>query len=111
MKKLLLILALIFPSSLVIAEETITIATFNIQILGKSKTGKPDIMKKLAEIIRKYDIVAVQEIKDVKNKAAFTFLEYINDGQTTKYKMALSERTGQQADDKNSLRTNHCPRP
>jgi len=102
MKKLLLTLALIFPSSLATAEETITIATFNIQILGKSKTGKPDIMKKLAEIIRKYDVVAVQEIKDVKNKAAFTFLEYINNGQTTKYKMALSERTGQQADDKNS---------
>ena len=38
----------------------IKIATFNIQIFGKTKAGKPDIMAELASIIRKYDIVAIQ---------------------------------------------------
>ena len=36
------------------------------------------VPKNLAEIVRKYDIVAVQEIKDAKNKVPGQFLEAIN---------------------------------
>ena len=40
----------------------ITIATFNIQNLGPTKAGKPDIIAQLAEIIQQFDVVAVQEV-------------------------------------------------
>jgi endonuclease/exonuclease/phosphatase family metal-dependent hydrolase len=46
-------------------------------------------------------VVAVQEISDVHNTVGMRFLEIINQGQATEYNMVLSERSGQQPDDKN----------
>ncbi len=46
---------------------TIKIATFNIQIFGKTKANKPNILSQLADIVRQFDLVAVQEIKDKTN--------------------------------------------
>ena len=40
------------------------IGAFNIQVFGKSKAGKPEVMDVLAKIIRTYDVVAIQEIRD-----------------------------------------------
>ncbi|MEP2024549.1 MAG: endonuclease/exonuclease/phosphatase family protein [Reichenbachiella sp.] len=82
-------------------ESTITIATFNIQIFGKTKSAKELVMDTLAMIIRSYDIVAVQEIKNKPNKVPTLFLNKINEN-GAKYAMVLSERTGMQADDKSS---------
>ena len=81
--------------------ETIRIATFNIKVFGPTKAGKPAVMGVLADIVRKYDIVAVQEIKDRKREVPELFLEAINDGGTT-YGVLASERTGKQEDDKSS---------
>jgi len=80
---------------------TIKIATFNIQIFGKTKAGKTGIMNQLASIIRKYDVVAVQEIKDKDNKVPRMFLDKINES-GVRYDMRVSDRTGLQPDDKNS---------
>jgi len=46
------------------AQDTIKIATFNIQIFGKAKSQKPAVMGTLAGIVKKYDVVAIQEIKN-----------------------------------------------
>lgn len=79
----------------------IKIATFNIQIFGKTKAGKPAVMAELAAIIRKYDIVAVQEIKDKPGNVPTQFLTEINsDGSA--YTLIVSERSGLQDDDKSS---------
>lgn len=43
--------------------ETITVATFNIQALGEAKLARPHIVGALVAIIRRFDIVAVQEIR------------------------------------------------
>ena len=43
---------------------TVKIASFNIQIFGQTKASKPEVMDILAKIIRRYDIVAIQEIRD-----------------------------------------------
>ncbi len=83
------------------ADETIRMATFNIQIFGKTKAGKPEVMDVLAEIVRTYDIVAVQEIKDADNTVPGIFLSKLNeDG--SQYGMAVSPRTGMQEDDQHS---------
>jgi len=78
---------------------TIRIATFNIQNFGPTKLGRPAVMAELAEIVRRHQFVAVQEISDVSQKVPFGFLDLINaDG--AGYEMLLSPRSGQEPDDK-----------
>jgi endonuclease/exonuclease/phosphatase family metal-dependent hydrolase len=79
----------------------IMIGSFNIQNLGPAKRGRPAVMRRLAEIIREYDVIAVQEVTDVSERAPRMLLDYINaDG--SGYAMALSPRTGVQPDDRTS---------
>lgn len=77
------------------------IATFNIQNFGKTKAGKPAILEYLAEVVREFDIVAVQEISDVSETAPKKFLGAIN-STGRNFGLLLSERTGKQPDDKTS---------
>lgn len=44
-------------------QETIRVATFNIQGFGKTKMAKSDVMGSLARIISQFDVVAIQEVK------------------------------------------------
>lgn len=83
-------------------DETITIATFNIQIFGRTKAKKPGVLKKLSEIVRQYDIVAIQEFKDSKQETPIKFLEEINSLDDTTYGLILGQRVGLQSDDKKS---------
>lgn len=77
---------------------TIKIATFNIQIFGKTKAGKPAIMAELASTVRKYDIVAIQEIKNKEGSVPTKLLTEVNsDGSA--YTLVVSERSGLQPDD------------
>jgi len=80
---------------------TIKIATFNIKVFGKAKSEKPAVMAELASIVRKYDIVAVQEIKDKPGNVPTLFLTEINsDG--SDYGLVVSERSGLHPNDKTS---------
>lgn len=79
------------------------LATFNIQVLGPAKSGRPEILRTLAGIIRQYDLVAVQEIKDISGEAPLRLLAAINaDADEPSYALALSDRTGRQPDDRRS---------
>jgi hypothetical protein len=80
----------------------VKIATFNIQIFGKAKAAKPEVMEVLVKVIRSYDLVAVQEIKDVSQQAPAKLLDAINKEAGPRYALALSPRSGQQPDDKKS---------
>ena len=81
-------------------QDTIAIAAFNIQVFGNTKIGKPEVVAELAEIVRKYDIVAVQEIKNIEQTVPYAFLEAIN--QSGNYALVLGQRGGLQPDDANS---------
>jgi endonuclease/exonuclease/phosphatase family metal-dependent hydrolase len=83
-------------------QETFRICTFNIQNFGKKKLNDSLRVQALAEIIRKYDIVAVQEISDVSGEVPVAFRNKINAGEGRYYEVTCSERTGKQADDKSS---------
>lgn len=85
-----------------IADTRIKIATFNIQNFGPKKAADRPALAVLAGIIRKYDVVAVQEISDVSGKAPKALLTAINYGSGDDYEMALSPRTGLQTDDRSS---------
>lgn len=72
---------------------TIAIASFNIQIFGQSKISNPEIMNILARIIKRYDVVAIQEIRSEEQDVVPTLLSYVNDG-NIKYDYVISERLG-----------------
>ena len=80
----------------------ISIASFNIKIFGKTKASNSTVMAELVEIVSKYDIIAIQEIKDIDQEVPFQFLELLNNNSTTKFEMLLSERSGTKEDDKSS---------
>ncbi len=58
--------------------ETIRIASFNIQVFGTSKAGKPHVMNVVADIVRRFDIVAVQEIRTQDQNLLPEFVKLIN---------------------------------
>jgi endonuclease/exonuclease/phosphatase family metal-dependent hydrolase len=57
---------------------TIRVASFNIQVFGTSKSEKPHVMDILARIVRKFDIVAIQEIRSRDQDIIPNFVELIN---------------------------------
>ena len=97
--------------------EAAKVATFNIQVFGDTKMGKEEVVTELVEIFQRYDMVAVQEIKDIDQEVPYQFLDALNEyllnqrenstdnNNTTeveKWMMVLSNRTGIQDDDINS---------
>nr|XP_054750519.1 deoxyribonuclease-1-like [Lytechinus pictus] len=72
-----------------------TIAAFNIQVLGKTKMGKPEVVNYLTKIIVRYDIVLIQEIRDISETAIYELLDGVNNRQPgVNYKMELGPRVG-----------------
>ncbi len=58
--------------------ETIKIAPFNIRIFGKSEREKEDVMQVLEKIVRNFDIVAIQELRDKSEMTLPYFVDRIN---------------------------------
>jgi hypothetical protein len=59
-------------------------------------------MAELVEIVSIYDIIAIQEVKDINQEVPYQFLELLNNNSDNRFEMLLSERSGMQEDDKNS---------
>lgn len=75
------------------ARDTIRIASFNIQVFGQSKLEKPAVMESLTQIVRKFDIVAIQEIRSASQDVMPRFLAMINsDG--SQFDFVLGPRMG-----------------
>ena len=75
------------------SNETLRIGAFNIQVFGISKASKPEVMDVLADIIRTYDVIAIQEIRDASQTALPSLVDLVNaDG--SQYDYVVSERLG-----------------
>ena len=59
-------------------------------------------MASLVEIVSKYDIIAIQEIKDINQEVPYEFLELLNNNSSIQFEMLLSQRSGSQEDDRSS---------
>ena len=59
--------------------EVARIATFNIKVFGETKMGKPEVVSVLVDTVLQYDMVSVQEIKDMDQTVPYDFLQQIND--------------------------------
>ena len=73
--------------------ETVRIATFNIQGFGDRKSAKPHVMEYLANIIRRFDVVAIQEIRTKSPDHMSRFVDLIN-STGRRYDYVIGERLG-----------------
>lgn len=74
--------------------ETVKIAAFNIQIFGQAKSQKQDVMAVLRDVVREFDIVLIQEIRDASEQTIPNFVEAINQMEGPEYSFVRSERVG-----------------
>jgi len=73
--------------------ETLRIATFNIQVFGKSKLAKAPVMDVLARVVRRFDVVAIQEVRSKDQTVVPRFVDLINqDG--SRFDFAIGPRLG-----------------
>lgn len=73
--------------------DSIVIASFNIQVFGQSKLDKPDVMQTLAQIVRQFDVVAIQEVRSSQQDVLPRFVELIN-ANGARYDFAIGDRLG-----------------
>lgn len=79
----------------------IRVATFNLQVFGPSKASDARLVDEVASIIERYDVVAVQELKDVSEEAPYVLLDAL-EKRGAPHAMILSERGGREPDDASS---------
>lgn len=73
--------------------DRLLIATFNIQVFGESKMSKPEVVEVLAQVVRQFDIVAIQEVRAKADNIVPDFVDAINaDG--SRYGYLVGPRLG-----------------
>lgn len=73
--------------------DTIKICSFNVQVFGTSKLKKPQAMDVLTKVVRRFDVVAIQEVRSTDDTVVPKFVEMINsDG--SKYDFVIGPRLG-----------------
>jgi endonuclease/exonuclease/phosphatase family metal-dependent hydrolase len=60
------------------ASGTVRIASFNIQVFGAAKLDKPGVMNVLADVVRQFDVVAIQEVRAKTDDILPRFVDLIN---------------------------------
>lgn len=75
------------------ADETVTIASFNIQVFGTSKLNKPQVMDVLAKVVRRFDVVAIQEVRAKDDQIVPRFVQLIN-AEGAAYDFVIGPRLG-----------------
>jgi len=72
---------------------TIRIASFNIEVFGKAKADNPPIIRTLAEIVRQFDVVAIQEIRTQDEYHMSNFVKLVNET-GRRYDFVIGPRVG-----------------
>lgn len=75
--------------------QSILIASYNVQVFGKSKEQKLPVMQTLASVMRNFDLIAIQEIRIDDNDLLRRFLGYyLNPISGRNYDYVLGPRLG-----------------
>ena len=72
---------------------TIKVASFNIQVFGTSKLQKTPVMQVLADVVRRFDLVAIQEVRSVDDTVLPQFSALIN-STGVRYDFVIGPRLG-----------------
>ena len=73
---------------------TIRIGTFNLDQFGVTKASKPHVMDMLAQICRRFDVIAVQEIGTLDQTLLAALVDTINHGSGLAYDYIVGPRVG-----------------
>lgn len=73
--------------------QTILIASFNIQVFGESKMNDPWVLERIVHILRQFDIVAIQEVRAKDQTLMSRLLQMVN-SQGARYDYLLGPRLG-----------------
>lgn len=74
-------------------EQSITIASWNLKNIGKTKFNDPARIDIIINILKNYDIIAIQEVKDITLQLPQQLIDKMNmDG--SNYKVVASDRVG-----------------
>lgn len=74
--------------------DTIRIASFNIQVFGESKLNDPAAMPVIVEILKQFDLVAIQEVRAVSQDILPQLIELLNADGKFRYDYAIGPRLG-----------------
>ncbi len=74
-------------------KSTIKIASYNIQVFGTSKLKKPEVMNVLSKVVRRFDVVAIQEVRSTDDTVIPTFVNMIN-AEGARYDFVVGPRLG-----------------
>ncbi len=58
--------------------DAVLIASFNIQVFGESKMSKPHVVNVLAQVVRQFDVVAIQELRSKNDQIVPSFVQQVN---------------------------------
>jgi hypothetical protein len=73
--------------------DTIKICSFNIQVFGTSKLKKSQAMDVLTRVVRRFDVVAIQEVRSTDDNVVPQFVAMVNaDG--SRYDFVIGPRLG-----------------
>lgn len=70
------------------------IGSFNLHVFGPKKAGNKQFIKKLVQIIQRYDLIALQEIFDIQSDVINILMGELNRDEPGKYKVVFSPREG-----------------
>lgn len=74
--------------------DSLLIGAFNVQVFGQSKMDKPHVVEVLVDIVERYDVLMIQEIRDSKQTAFPELVGLVNDHSPHQFKYVTSGRTG-----------------
>ncbi|XP_041812124.1 deoxyribonuclease-1-like [Chelmon rostratus] len=75
-----LVFALGLFSALLHLSTALLLGAFNIQSFGRTKASNPVVMNIITQIIHRYDIILIQEVRDSDLSATTILMNYVNSG-------------------------------
>ena len=95
-------LGTIVSTASIATAEQVRISAFNVKNFGRSKMKDHRTVDHLVEILSRYDVVLVQEIKDVTNEAVYQLLDKLNQHDPNRsYELVMSPRLGRTSQKEN----------
>jgi len=75
--------------------DALRIAAFNVQVFGRSKFSNDDVVATLVQIVQRYDIILIQELRDSTGTVIGSFLDRVNSSAAgVSYNISISDRLG-----------------
>lgn len=75
------------------ASQTIRVASFNIQVFGEAKINNPEVMPIIVEILKNFDVIAIQEVR-AQQDVCQTLVQMLNRDGRYHYDYVIGPRLG-----------------